>query len=151
MELKDCAKLANELMEKHGLIARGWRFEFDRALSRGGQCRHRDRAISLSRNLVPMWSDDQVRNTILHEIAHALVGAGHGHDYEWRRKALMIGCNAERTHDNAVVSPRYLATCPNCGQLPGGRQRLARGGYTHARCGATVVWRDTKARTPVGA
>ena len=36
--------------------------------------------------------------SLLHEIAHALVGRKHNHDAEWKAKAREIGCTGERTH-----------------------------------------------------
>jgi len=36
-------------------------------------------------------SDELVRDTLLHEIAHALVGTAHGHDEVWKAKCLEIG------------------------------------------------------------
>jgi hypothetical protein len=36
-----------------------------------------------------------VKNSILHELAHVLVGKGHGHDEIWFRKALDLGCKPQ--------------------------------------------------------
>jgi hypothetical protein len=36
------------------------------------------------------------RQVVLHEIADALRGPGHGHDKEWKEIAWKIGCNANR-------------------------------------------------------
>jgi len=82
--LIDTHILANRLLREHGLV--GWRFEYDNAKRRGGQCRHADRAISMSRHLVPLWSGPEVMTVLKHEIAHALVGPNHGHDAVWAAK-----------------------------------------------------------------
>ena len=38
-----------------------------------------------------------IKNTILHEIAHAIVGYGvSAHGSEWKRMAMSIGCNGQR-------------------------------------------------------
>ena len=88
MKLSEAQRLAVSLMREHGLAQMGWTFGWDRARRRLGACHHDKRLISL---LVPLTihdtDDARVRNTILHEIAHALVGAEHGHDYVWRCKA----------------------------------------------------------------
>ena len=81
MRLHDARKLALELMAEHGLTRTGrapnfgvrvWRFTFDNAVRRFGVCRYHNGTISLSRVLVKLNTDAEVRATILHEIAHAL-------------------------------------------------------------------------------
>lgn len=115
MELMEARALALELMKQHGLEF--WHFEFDNAKCRFGICRHKRRTIGLSRNLVLLNNKEQVKDTILHEIAHALVGPGYGHSWVWRQKALEIGCDGERCYSNDKVNPvvgRLIAKCPNC-------------------------------------
>lgn len=94
MEIKQARCLATELMQEHGLAE--WRVVFDNAKTRAGACRPSRREISLSRCLTPLHSDAEVRDTILHEIAHALVGVRRGHDAVWRAKAVAIGCTGLR-------------------------------------------------------
>ena len=73
------------------------------------------RCIKLSRHLVALNSETEIRQTMLHEIAHALVGAGHGHDAVWRRKAIEIGCDGKRLNKTAEMPKgRYQTTC--CGK-----------------------------------
>ena len=50
--------------------------------------------LSVSFVLRATWSD--VRDTILHEIAHAIVGPGHGHDAVWQTAERRIGCTPKR-------------------------------------------------------
>lgn len=145
MNLTQIRSLAVDLMQENGLITAGWRFEFDNARRRGGQCRHTHQAISLSRYLAPSWSDIEVRNTILHEIAHAVVGPGHGHDTVWRRKFLALGGDGAAKHRNPTVRARYIAYCDHCNVEAGGRHRLTkamREGGLHAACRTRVRWVD---------
>lgn len=117
MLLSEAKTLANKLMTQHGLIEKGWNFKFDNAKRRFGCCAYRSRTISLSKYLVDLNSETRVQNTILHEIAHALVGVEHGHDSVWKRKALEIGCDGNRcyTEKNTVVVKGTLeAVCPKC-------------------------------------
>lgn len=97
MRLADAQRRALELMAEHGLD--DWGFSFDNARTRFGVCRPSRREIALSRHLTLLSDEDEVRNTLLHEIAHALVGPGHGHDDVWRAKALALGCDGRRTDD----------------------------------------------------
>ncbi len=61
-----------------------------------------------------LHSEDEVLDTILHEIAHALVGPQHGHDAVWRAKAREIGCSGERcvSSDSARVPGDWVGRCP---------------------------------------
>jgi predicted SprT family Zn-dependent metalloprotease len=117
MRLSEAQTVAENLMSDHGL--HNWTFEFNNRKRSLGICRHRLNVIGLSTYLLPSMDLDIVTNTILHEIAHALVGSGHGHGHIWRRKALEIGCDGERCSsleidENSVA--KYVATCPDCGQ-----------------------------------
>lgn len=114
MQLKIAESLALSLMELHGL--KNWAFKFDSAKRRFGQCNYTSKIISLSAPLVELNEFKEVRNTILHEIAHALVEPKHGHDHVWKRKALEIGCDGSRCYDSTVVKPKkkYRGECKNC-------------------------------------
>lgn len=94
MDLSGAMTMARSLLDEHGLT--GWTVRFDSAKRRAGVCRYTERQIGLSAPLTRLHSEDEVRDTILHEIAHALVGAQHGHDEVWRATALRLGCSGER-------------------------------------------------------
>lgn len=116
METYDASRLARTLMNQHGLGH--WIFEFSRAERINGDCSHHHQRIRLSRHYVQLNSEELVRDTILHEIAHALVGPGHGHDHAWKRKCVEIGARPVRCKDAAeinTVPARWIGTCPNCG------------------------------------
>lgn len=118
MKLVEAEHLAISLMQHHGLYT--WRFEYDNAKKRFGCCHYSRKLISLSQHLVRINDVEQVRDTILHEIAHALVGPQHGHGPVWRKKALEIGCNGERcftSKDTNIVMGKYVASCPKCGHI----------------------------------
>jgi hypothetical protein len=42
-----------------------------------------------------MDHQELIRDTILHEVAHALVGENHNHDEAWRAKAIELGATGE--------------------------------------------------------
>lgn len=41
-------------------------------------------------------NNDKIQDTVLHEIAHAIVGNNHHHDRVWRDCAQRIGCTGSR-------------------------------------------------------
>ena len=128
---------ANRLMKQHGLINKGWSFELDNSRRRMGVCRYGKKVIGMSRHLAPLAKDEKVKDTILHEIAHALVGSGHGHNHVWRAKALEIGCKANRCYSSetaftaenreaVLAQAKYTDTCPNCGEKHARHRRRKR-------------------------
>ncbi|QCX28491.1 SprT-like domain-containing protein [Nocardioides jishulii] len=97
MDVEAARRLAEELVARHGL--RGWRVTFDHAKRRAGVCRYESRTISLSAPLTRLHSEAEVRDTILHEIAHALLPPREGHSERWRATALRIGSSGRRCVD----------------------------------------------------
>ena len=98
-------------MADHGLAT--WAFRFDRAVRRAGQTNFTTRTISLSKPLTELCDEAQVRDTILHEIAHALAGPAHGHDQTWRSIASSLGARPRARNHFPQVPGRYVAVCPN--------------------------------------
>ena len=134
MELHKAQQLALELMEKHDLMEKGWRFGFDTAKRRFGCCNYRYKQITLSKALVLVNDEARVKNTILHEIAHAMVGPRHGHDAIWRNQAIAIGCDGKRCYSSkntTIPESKYVAVCKTCGHTHR-KHRLTR---TVSACG----------------
>src|SRR6476659_8376122 len=103
MNLYEAGALARQLLRQHGL--HDWRFELDHARRRFGRCDYTHRRITLSRPLTLLNPLEEVRDTLLHEIAHALTpGAGHGP--RWRAMCRQLGARPVRCYaDGAVVAP----------------------------------------------
>ena len=117
MDIKKAKEMAVELMEKYSLLEDGgWQFQFSQARRQYGLCMLGKRIIKLSAPLTKLNSEESVRDTILHEIAHALVGRGHGHDRTWQTKAIEIGCNGQAKYGEEVRTPakKYVGECPKC-------------------------------------
>ena len=105
MELLEAQRLAEELLRLHKLSPK-WTFRFDRSKVAFGKCYYGKREITLSRYLVELNNEPEVRDTILHEIAHALAPRGAGHNSAWQAIARSIGCNGERCYGADVTRPR---------------------------------------------
>jgi predicted SprT family Zn-dependent metalloprotease len=115
MDRWDASCLAKQLMSKHGLA--GWRFGFNRRKRTLGLCRYEEQRIELSLHFVAGNSESAVRDTILHEIAHALAGAQAGHGPRWKRVCQRLGARPERC-DRQATMPKgpWRATCRSCGR-----------------------------------
>ena len=112
MEMTKALALGRRLLREHDL--EGWSIVADRAKTRAGVCRFGRRQIGLSTPLTTLHSDEEVLDTILHEIAHAIVGPQHGHDAIWRAKAREIGSSGERCvpADAPRVPGDWVGRCP---------------------------------------
>lgn len=101
MEKIAAERMARELMMKH--LGPGWHFKWDRAPHYAGVTRCDQKLIALSEYAVVQYSAEQVRQVILHEIAHALRGVcprtyrkDEGHDERWLKTARRIGYTGGR-------------------------------------------------------
>jgi predicted SprT family Zn-dependent metalloprotease len=108
-ELGAVAARARAWIATHNL--EHWSFQFDHATKRTGCCNYRTRVISLAHAYARYAADKEIDDTLLHEMAHALVGQAHGHDQVWRAQAVALGCSGQRCHDVQFTPPRYIVTC----------------------------------------
>jgi predicted SprT family Zn-dependent metalloprotease len=120
MELAVAQRITLNLMKQHGLTDQGWKFKFDGATSRLGLCTYATKTISMSRYMVGAASEEQVTQTALHEIAHAMLGTWkvtpnaannfrgvkHGHGATWKALAASIGYTGKRTAENPFHTAR---------------------------------------------
>lgn len=115
---------AQRLLEQHGLAERGWTFELSNQKRIVGQCNYTRKKILYSKYHLgrPI---DRIANTILHEIAHALVGYGKGHNWEWKHQAREIGADPERQCNDGQYDGtwNYRLVCRKCG-AEGKRHRM---------------------------
>ena len=144
MTLSEIDTLGNQLLQEHkdkSGLEPGWKFGFDLAPARGGICRHIEKLITLSVTFCLKASEAEILDTILHEIAHAIVGPEHAHDAVWKAAAQRIGCTAKRSHRVQHTLPRWRGQC-GCGKQ-WKRQRLTRRSRTGLcpACGDKIQWK----------
>jgi hypothetical protein len=120
MELVAAMRIALDLMNQHGLTEQGWKFKFDGATSRLGLCTYTTKTVSLSRYMVGAATEEQVRQILIHEVAHAILGmwkeapsaanrfrgVKHGHGATWKAKAASLGYTGKRTSENPYHTAR---------------------------------------------
>lgn len=146
MTLPEIESFGKQLIHEHETeygLEYGWNFGFDLAPARAGVCRYKEKQITLSVTYCLKATKAEIRNTILHEIAHAIVGPNHGHNAVWKTVAKKIGCTAERCHRVEHTTPRWLGKC-GCGKQ-WKRQRLTQRARTGMcpSCGDNIQWNRT--------
>ena len=138
--LHDVVARAQALLARHGLV--GWGFAFDRAKRRGGACHFVRRQITMAAGFAATAEEAEIEDTLLHEIAHALVGrrapsrrglAGQGARDRLQRTALPQ-CSASA--DPSLIA-RLRQRLLRRGQAPQPPQHalpaVRRNGHLHAR------------------
>lgn len=112
-------------MDELGLT--DWQFGWDRARRRLGVCRLLEKSITISVHFVRanLEAPHEIRDTILHEIAHALAWTRHGertHGPRWKQICREIGavpCAAAKPDAIRVTTYKYLLRLKTTGEVVG--------------------------------
>lgn len=112
-DLENVRRRADALIVEH--LGPGiWTFDFDNAKARAGLCNYDRRRISVSRYLASRYTDEEIHQVLLHEVAHALAGSRAGHGPRWRRIATDLGYRGSRLHSGEIAADLapWFGTCP---------------------------------------
>lgn len=123
---------ARRVLDAFGLA--DWSFGFDNARRRLGACHYNQLLITMSRHYVARNDSVALRQTMLHEVAHALVGPGHGHGPAWMAMARRVGCRPVRCGVADMPPGRFVSTCGGCSRLFRRHRRAGRKMWCR-RCG----------------
>jgi len=93
-KLETVEKLALELMKEHNVSH--YNFKFGYGWTYAGMCT--EISIIVQYNFVLKHNIEEIKNTVLHEIAHAIVGPGVGHHIEWQNKAKELGVKFHKNY-----------------------------------------------------
>lgn len=99
------------LLQENNLI--GWTVEVSRGRRTIGLCSYSDKTIYLSKHHIENDSHDAVRDTVIHEVAHALNPLD-GHGSKWRNTAIALGGTGNQYHSHSNSYPsKWTTTCIN--------------------------------------
>jgi len=113
-DLGDVRALAESMMAEH--LDANWTFRFSSARATSAVCHSDIHQISMSRWHAFAADEYTLRNTMLHEIAHALIPyvfrepRSEDHGDRWANLATSLGCNLYWGHDPFFVA-RYRGLC----------------------------------------
>ena len=150
MTIRQTISLAETLLKKYPELSE-WSVSTNRRKMSFGICNYRYQKIELSEFLIPHMTDEAIKDTIIHEIAHALT-RGHHHDYVWKRKCIELGgdghrvggdekyINATESRQKIEKAAKYTFTCPVCGDSYGRHRRSKRS----SSCGKCSRYYDEK-------
>lgn len=107
MELKIAEEYANYYIHKY--LDCIWSFKWHKEPEAWGLCDESDWTVGLSKRFVEHAAGEAyVIDTILHEVAHALVGCARQHDDVWKATALKLGAEPTDTGGNEYIKPSYF-------------------------------------------
>ena len=107
---------ARGLMDAH-VTTRGWKLKVTDNKSHYGMCSERRRTIYISKGHIELGMWVQVKDTVLHEIAHALVGCNNGHNHVWRAACRQLGCDPAPYGDAPMPQGKWKLVCLECGAV----------------------------------
>lgn len=89
----------NRLKQEYRDKLKYFRFKFVDSVRILGHCDHGENYIAISNKVIDFMEDHEIIDVIRHEVAHALVGYGEGHNDIWKQACIKIGADPERTTD----------------------------------------------------
>lgn len=116
MNVYDVTAFANHTLSQHGLISQGWRFSLNNRSRHIGLCDYRKRMIFLSQHFLHI-GEVEIKDTILHEVAHVLAPRGSHHNWAWQAKAIELGARPTpcKSVAESTKPPKYKLACLHCG------------------------------------
>ena len=104
---------ARKLLDQHRLS--DWTFKLGSYKRNLGRCYANLKLITISEWHAMHDTDEQVMETVRHEIAHALIPDVKGHGPQWQARAIQVGCKdiSHKCNDPQLTRPpgRWYAIC----------------------------------------
>lgn len=104
------SSFARSAMSKHGLS--DWTLIWNRSKRTAGECSSYFKEIKLSTVGLVNFTEEEFKDTVLHEIAHALVGTHEDHNSVWKAKCIEIGGTGE-VYAKQFSPYRWVLMCSN--------------------------------------
>jgi predicted SprT family Zn-dependent metalloprotease len=96
--------IVNYYFFEYDLFSKGWDYKFYIDKTSLGECDYNQKIIYLSYFLI--FNEDELVDTILHEIAHLVVGSECDHNKIWRDYFISIGGSGKMTGEKSIVNKK---------------------------------------------
>ena len=114
-KLEQAMLVIAQLMADNGLSK--WTVKLNNKRASLAETWHSQKTITFSKYFILAADKSQVVGVTLHEVTHAILGAGHGHDKLFVEKCTEISPNADYAkYATSMPLRKYILTCPRCGQ-----------------------------------
>jgi predicted SprT family Zn-dependent metalloprotease len=153
MTKTELATYATMLLREWGCLSlKGWKFGWNNRKQALGLCRIREKRIELSAFLFDLVTEDEIKDTVKHELAHALDAEERGysdHGPNWQRWAIRVGARPVRcskTPEDKMHEARKKETAKWMLRCPNGHVEYAyRRTNTRSSCGKCCPGRFNEA------
>lgn len=108
--MTDWAKYCDDLLADNGLT--GWRTEISRGRRTIGMCMYNTKTIKLSKYHLEKDDDVYIKDTIIHEVAHAL-NPDDKHGPSWRKTARALGGTGDQYTKHSDYPSKWATMCAN--------------------------------------
>lgn len=139
--------------KRSGKITDDWSFRWNKRKSHLALCDFGNKTIQLSIFYAQIGSHEDINDSILHEVAHAIAGPDAGHGPKWKKVCREIGARPIRCGKTVPNMPsKYKGTCPGCGHIYSAHRKLSNmntrlcgiKGCDAKRTKSYVVWKEQK-------
>lgn len=126
---------ARKQMERHGL---DWTVKVSgSSKSQGGCADYAKKELRLAEGFAVRVKIEDLKDVLLHEIAHGLVGKEAGHGPLWQQKAIVLGGTGRVRHVITYTPYKWKGEC-GCTVHP--RYKRPRKQYICSRCKKPIQW-----------
>jgi len=113
----------------HNLKNKGWSFKLLTTSKRQhGYCDYTNKVIAISKYYIGTEFFNELRDTVLHEIAHALTPGEH-HSKKWKNICLRLRIKPERVTYTILIERKWLILCEQCGIIGESHRKLKTKNY----------------------
>lgn len=111
----ECMNFLKENFPQYYNIVKEYKFTFSSRKNAYGVCNYRKKTISICMYLSAHVENWKIKDTMLHEMAHAIDkginGYSSGHGYNWKRICVQIGCeptSSSREGADQIKKSKYV-------------------------------------------